>query len=288
MLLLASFTASRPGAIIESRCGKGSKQALQYRDIELMLVSNPMSGERDTWVMKVTFVFMKGDHRSSNPYVQSDFFWAEHVQDWLNLRKNLHCARGRWSGSLPILQFLAIAFADQAFAANDLQSVDQLDNVRVSPSSLPDFSLGGINAKCSCVSSTHSSCRRNTDLARSCVEIWKLSLLSKEFGSCDWISGIISVYVIRQETGNVVNGPQQKSNSVSMNLANKQFDSNLGAWAHAGHGAFKIEYFWSQFFILSRQVRRNVQKNCIKDKRNIQFVRTAAQMSYSHGLASAL
>lgn len=64
LLLLAAFTASRPGPIIESRCAKGSNQALQYRDIELMLVSNPMSGERDTWVMKVTFVFMKGDHRS--------------------------------------------------------------------------------------------------------------------------------------------------------------------------------------------------------------------------------
>lgn len=33
----------------------------------------------------------------------------------------------------PVLQFLATAFADQAFAAKDLQSVDQLDNVRVSP-----------------------------------------------------------------------------------------------------------------------------------------------------------
>lgn len=41
----------------------------------------------------------------------------------------------------PIFQFLAIAFADQAFAANDSQSVDQLDNERVSPSSLPDFSF---------------------------------------------------------------------------------------------------------------------------------------------------
>lgn len=33
----------------------------------------------------------------------------------------------------PVLHFLATAFADQAFTAEGLQSVDQLDNVRVSP-----------------------------------------------------------------------------------------------------------------------------------------------------------
>lgn len=36
LLLLCAFTASRPGAIIESEGAKGVNRALRYRDIELM------------------------------------------------------------------------------------------------------------------------------------------------------------------------------------------------------------------------------------------------------------
>ena len=67
MLLLCAYTGSRPGAIIESGCARGSNRALRYRDIELMLIPNPQSGGRDLWVMKVTLVFRKGDCESANP-----------------------------------------------------------------------------------------------------------------------------------------------------------------------------------------------------------------------------
>lgn len=67
LLLLSAFTSSRPGAILESGCAKGSNQALQYCDVELMLVPNPISGRRDLWIMKVTFVFLKRGYKSSNP-----------------------------------------------------------------------------------------------------------------------------------------------------------------------------------------------------------------------------
>src|SRR6266480_5477491 len=44
MLLLYAYTGSRPGAIIDSGCARGSNRALRYRDVELMLIPNPQSG----------------------------------------------------------------------------------------------------------------------------------------------------------------------------------------------------------------------------------------------------
>lgn len=63
----------------------------------------------------------------------------------------------------PILQFLAIAFSDQAFDAHSLHSVEQLRTVRVEPPfRCPDFWLEEDNSGCSCVPSkkTLGSCDR--------------------------------------------------------------------------------------------------------------------------------
>lgn len=66
LLLLSAFTASRPGAILASgRAEESRNQFLRYRDIEFMLVTE--SGKRDMWVMKVTFMYLKGHHLRSNP-----------------------------------------------------------------------------------------------------------------------------------------------------------------------------------------------------------------------------
>ena len=67
MLLLCAFTASQPGAIIDNTCANDTNRFLRYRDIEFMLMLNPEPGKRDLWVMKVTLVFLKRDHRKSNP-----------------------------------------------------------------------------------------------------------------------------------------------------------------------------------------------------------------------------
>ena len=69
MLLLWVYTVSRPGAILQTGCANGTNRALRYRDVELMLLANPTPGGRDLWVMKIMFVFLKGDHRSSNPWI---------------------------------------------------------------------------------------------------------------------------------------------------------------------------------------------------------------------------
>ena len=67
LILLSAFTVWRPGAILESGGAKGSNRALRYRDVELILIPNPTLGGRDLWVMKVTLVFLKRGHQSSNP-----------------------------------------------------------------------------------------------------------------------------------------------------------------------------------------------------------------------------
>ena len=46
MLQPAKFTASRPGAIIESACAKGSNRALLYHHCQLKLIYNPIPDER--------------------------------------------------------------------------------------------------------------------------------------------------------------------------------------------------------------------------------------------------
>lgn len=59
LLLLSAFTASRPGAIFASgRAEENRNQFLRYRDIKHMLVTE--SGKQDMWVIKVTFVYLKG------------------------------------------------------------------------------------------------------------------------------------------------------------------------------------------------------------------------------------
>ena len=67
LLLLSTFTSLRLRAILESGCAKGSNRALQYRDVELILLPNPTPRKRDLWVMKVIFVFVKEGYQSLNP-----------------------------------------------------------------------------------------------------------------------------------------------------------------------------------------------------------------------------
>lgn len=45
---------------------KKSNQALQYYDVELILVLNLISSKQDLWVMKIIFVFLKKGYKSLN------------------------------------------------------------------------------------------------------------------------------------------------------------------------------------------------------------------------------
>lgn len=68
MLQIAAFTASRPGAVIESSCARDSNRALKYRHCELKLIENPENtGKRHIWVLEITLVYLKGDNESKFP-----------------------------------------------------------------------------------------------------------------------------------------------------------------------------------------------------------------------------
>lgn len=109
LLLISAFTASRPEAIVESGCAKGSNRALRYCDIGLTLIPDPSGwGGWDVWAMKIMFVFMKGSYHRLNPWVdakhpniteakkatvarRSQSRWCQkHLVRSLDLSKHLH------------------------------------------------------------------------------------------------------------------------------------------------------------------------------------------------------
>ncbi len=60
ILLMAAFTATRPGAIVEGAHTKNSNKVLCYKDIQLTLLQNPEVGNRDVFVIEVTLYHTKG------------------------------------------------------------------------------------------------------------------------------------------------------------------------------------------------------------------------------------
>ncbi|EQL29130.1 hypothetical protein BDFG_08197 [Blastomyces dermatitidis ATCC 26199] len=67
LMLMAAYTSSRPGALIESGCVRGSNNALRYRDVVLRVIPNPEEPGRHVLVMEVTLMFMKGKRNKSQP-----------------------------------------------------------------------------------------------------------------------------------------------------------------------------------------------------------------------------
>jgi Protein of unknown function (DUF3435) len=67
LLLTSAYTATRPGALVESGIAKGSGKALCYRHINLLVLPNPNPGERDVLVLEVTLVHNKGDKGQAKP-----------------------------------------------------------------------------------------------------------------------------------------------------------------------------------------------------------------------------
>lgn len=66
LILMTAFTASRPGALVESSCARGSNEALRYRDVVLRVLANPNSNDR-ILAMEVSLHFMKGRRNKSRP-----------------------------------------------------------------------------------------------------------------------------------------------------------------------------------------------------------------------------
>ncbi|OJD27699.1 hypothetical protein ACJ73_00909 [Blastomyces percursus] len=103
LLLFIAYTSSRPGALIESGCLRGSNNALFYKDIVLRVVPNPDQPDRH--------VLCDGAHLSRTIYIF-------HERD-----DNLALC--------PVSHFLALALADDAFDAKCINSVEDVLCIRV-------------------------------------------------------------------------------------------------------------------------------------------------------------
>ncbi|OJD09861.1 hypothetical protein ACJ73_10049 [Blastomyces percursus] len=113
LMLFIAYTSTRPGALIESGCLRGSNDALCYKDIVLRVIPNPDQPDRHVLVMEVSLMFMKGKRNKSQPTT-----YIFHERD-----DNLALC--------PVSHFLALALADDAFDARGINSVEDVLRIRV-------------------------------------------------------------------------------------------------------------------------------------------------------------
>jgi hypothetical protein len=69
LLLLSAATATRPEALVESGSNKGSKQALWFKDVELMKIRCVDDRRKSTIATKVNLENVKNKERGGTPYV---------------------------------------------------------------------------------------------------------------------------------------------------------------------------------------------------------------------------
>ncbi|KAI9855621.1 MAG: hypothetical protein M1824_005948 [Vezdaea acicularis] len=112
---LLVYAVGRPGAIVESSSYRGTNEVIKYKDIQLSLLKNS-AGERDVLVLEMTFWLLKGRRGESRRTEPVKFVFHE---------RDDHLA------FCPILLFLALAFADEAF--EDVSSPEALNRIRVPP-----------------------------------------------------------------------------------------------------------------------------------------------------------
>ncbi|EDN08839.1 FluG domain-containing protein [Histoplasma capsulatum] len=113
LMLFIAYTSTRPGALIESGCLRGSNDALCYKDIVLRVIPNPDQPDRHVLVMEVSLLFMKGKRNKSQPTT-----YIFHERD-----DNLALC--------PVSHFLALALADDAFDARGINSIEDVLRIRV-------------------------------------------------------------------------------------------------------------------------------------------------------------
>ncbi|KAK6495730.1 hypothetical protein TWF481_002777 [Arthrobotrys musiformis] len=112
ILMIMAFTASRPGALVESNCRRGTNESLKYKDVSLQIL--PCDDERKIIIiMELTSWIMKGRGRKQEPVT----FMLHERDDCLAFD--------------PIILFLALAFADNAFKSQDIKQPADLFKLRV-------------------------------------------------------------------------------------------------------------------------------------------------------------
>jgi hypothetical protein len=130
LLLMTAYTSSRPGALIESSCVRGSNDALCYGDVALRVLPNPEEPERHMLVMEVTLRFMKGKRNKSQPSVLSKARISAAKLILLRTTYIFH-ERDDNLALCPVSHFLALAFADDAFDASEIRSPEDVYRIPV-------------------------------------------------------------------------------------------------------------------------------------------------------------
>ncbi|TGO90359.1 hypothetical protein BPOR_0067g00010 [Botrytis porri] len=106
LILMLVYTASRPGAVIDSHAYYMTGQAMRYKDIKLTLQQNP-NGGRPLMSILFTFNLRKNERDDEGEVYKQQLFE--------DLTSRHMC---------PITLFLALAFADDAFAT--VNSIEEL------------------------------------------------------------------------------------------------------------------------------------------------------------------
>ncbi|KAI9763324.1 MAG: hypothetical protein M1840_000589 [Geoglossum simile] len=243
ILLVAAYTATRPGAIVERPYVKGSNKVLCYKDIELTILRNPELGKRDVLVMGVTLLHTKGGQGQKKP---KTYLFHEDT----NL---VFC---------PITLFLALAFADKAFAAPGLTSPEQLFALKV----LPGLHEQRLPWKESILNVPvfRRSIRSEDGIRVSpnqALPYFDFHYSLKQLGRATGFLQTITTYCIRRATGNAIDGA---ASTAVRNLI-------------MGHSNSQI---FEQYY-LSRRVRQDVQAAYLGRPSEDALIKTAGQMSRS-------
>lgn len=126
-MLMTAYTLSQPGALIESSCIHSSNDALHYRDVVLRILLNLEEPEHHMLMMEVSLKFMKGKWKIRSVC----WTWNEALSTRTRVltRDRTTYIFHEQDDNLalcPILNFLALAFTDDAFDSGQIQLVEDI------------------------------------------------------------------------------------------------------------------------------------------------------------------
>ena len=107
---IMAYTSTRPGALIESSCYRGTNESLLWKNVKLKLIKSSPS---DVFVAELETTLVKGKRKMVEPII----FMLMDVPT-----NPVFC---------PILSLIALAFADDAFANEGIRTPEDSFRLRV-------------------------------------------------------------------------------------------------------------------------------------------------------------
>ncbi|KAH8145064.1 uncharacterized protein LAJ45_10975 [Morchella importuna] len=186
LMQLIAYTSSRPGSIIEANAYKGLSQVLKYKDMGLSLLRNGEHGGV-ILVLEVTTTFLKGKRNKREPVTYVLYERRDNP---------IFC---------PIMNFLALAFADNAFMEGGIKKPEDLFALEI-----PDFKETlSINWKEDMLETPVFRRQEGTDISRTTPMAYRD--LNHYVGRLGVLSGYpqrLTTYVLRRGAANAVDSPE--------------------------------------------------------------------------------